>query len=182
MSLRRRASARPPVQWDRRPFRILALKPFLTSYALSKIVVLDNGCWLWTGAKNNRGYANIYYKGKVWSGHKLTCYLLGKEIPDGKRGDHQCHDPTVCNLGDKCPHRACINPDHIEPATDKENYARSNRLFNQKTQTHCKRSHEYTPENTYIRPDGRRGCRKCKNDLMRRIREKRNGTVSLSES
>lgn len=28
--------------------------------------------------------------------------------------------------------------------------------------THCPKSHEYTPENTYIDPLGRRGCRRCK--------------------
>lgn len=27
--------------------------------------------------------------------------------------------------------------------------------------THCRNGHEYTPENTYIRPSGRRKCRTC---------------------
>ena len=27
--------------------------------------------------------------------------------------------------------------------------------------THCKNGHEYTDENTYIRPDGNRDCREC---------------------
>jgi hypothetical protein len=28
--------------------------------------------------------------------------------------------------------------------------------------THCKRGHEFTPENTYVQPNGRRVCRTCK--------------------
>lgn len=34
--------------------------------------------------------------------------------------------------------------------------------------THCRRGHEWTPENTYVRPDGSRTCRVC-----RRLRDRR---------
>lgn len=37
--------------------------------------------------------------------------------------------------------------------------------------THCSREHEYTPENTYTTPDGRRECRTCKTEGSRRRRE-----------
>lgn len=32
--------------------------------------------------------------------------------------------------------------------------------------THCDRGHEFTPENTYIRPGGQRLCRSCKRDYQ----------------
>lgn len=35
-------------------------------------------------------------------------------------------------------------------------------------QTHCKHAHEYTPENTYRKPNGTRDCRACR---RRRLRE-----------
>lgn len=37
--------------------------------------------------------------------------------------------------------------------------------------THCPRNHEYTKENTYMYPDGRRGCRICIREQSRRKRE-----------
>jgi hypothetical protein len=33
-----------------------------------------------------------------------------------------------------------------------------------RSRTHCKYGHEFTPENTYIRPEGRRECRVCIED------------------
>jgi hypothetical protein len=33
-----------------------------------------------------------------------------------------------------------------------------------RAQTHCKRGHEFTPENTFIRANGWRMCRTCHND------------------
>lgn len=37
-----------------------------------------------------------------------------------------------------------------------------------KALTHCKRGHEFTPENTSTTPQGWRVCRECHNDKMRR--------------
>jgi hypothetical protein len=34
--------------------------------------------------------------------------------------------------------------------------------------THCKRGHEFTPENTYVSPGGKRSCRTCNYDRNRR--------------
>lgn len=41
--------------------------------------------------------------------------------------DHLCHDPEVCKLGDKCPHRSCCNWRHLEPVTNRENVLRGAR-------------------------------------------------------
>jgi hypothetical protein len=37
--------------------------------------------------------------------------------------------------------------------------------------THCKRGHEFTPENTRLRKDGRRRCKACRAESGRRWRE-----------
>jgi hypothetical protein len=39
--------------------------------------------------------------------------------------------------------------------------------------THCIHGHEYTPENTYIRPSGERACRICQRENLRRSRARR---------
>jgi hypothetical protein len=31
-----------------------------------------------------------------------------------------------------------------------------------KRKTHCVNGHEFTPENTYVDPNGKRNCRKCR--------------------
>jgi hypothetical protein len=72
-------------------------------------------------------------------------------IPEGLQLDHLCHnaDPA-CNEGDKCPHRACVNPLHLKPKTHRDNNlaGRSpSALCAQKT--HCKHGHEFTPENVF---------------------------------
>jgi hypothetical protein len=38
--------------------------------------------------------------------------------------------------------------------------------------THCSAGHEYTPENTYIRPNGQRDCRQCANLRTREYRSR----------
>lgn len=40
---------------------------------------------------------------------------------------------------------------------------------NRRNKTHCKRGHEFTPENTMARPNGWRACRTCHNAKMRRL-------------
>lgn len=35
------------------------------------------------------------------------------------------------------------------------------RVANQRARTHCKHGHEFTPENTYLTPQGHRVCRRC---------------------
>lgn len=86
--------------------------------------VNKNGCWIWQGPLNDRklyGYAGTEYK----NGRKLTIRAhnlfyetyIGK-IPEGLELDHTCK------------HGLCVNPEHLEPVTRKENVWRrdSNKL------------------------------------------------------
>lgn len=92
-------------------------------------------------------------------------------IPVGMTIDHTCHDPQACKLGNLCPHRRCVNIEHMELVTAAENRRRSGSHGD--NITHCPRNHEYAGANLMI-SRGARYCRKCRSDAEReRRREKR---------
>ena len=129
----------------------------LPSNVADKIEVGD--CWHWTGAASHDGYGRVYTERGVKYAHRVVWELLVGPIPEGLVIDHLCRN------------RSCVNPDHLEPVTRKENQRRGQANQNI-AKTHCKRGHEFTEENTYIQPStGKRGCRRCKRDAMRKYRD-----------
>lgn len=95
--------------------------------------------------------------GKQRYAHRLAYEWAVGPIPPGAQIDHLCREPR------------CINPDHLEAVTQRENIVRgeSPSAVNAR-KTHCLHGHEFTPENTYRRPDdGNRQCRACANERNR---------------
>jgi formylmethanofuran dehydrogenase subunit E len=74
-------------------------------------------------------------------------------------------------LDHRCRNRACANIDHLELVTNRENILRGDikraapkvpgPRKPRARKASCKRGHEFTAENTYLKPDGRRECRAC---------------------
>jgi hypothetical protein len=95
--------------------------------------------------------------------HRLVYEAAHGAIPDGWTIDHACHgwDPT-CAGGPTCLHRRCIEVTHLELVTMRVNVLRGRgpTALNA-VKTHCKRGHEFTPENTYRRRDSANGLRQC---------------------
>ena len=107
-------------------------------------------CWLWTLALNSDGYGSVSIQGVQIRAHRLSYLLVRGPVPDGMQLDHLCRV------------RHCLNPDHLEPVTAKTNLLRGiNPWAINKRRTHCVHGHKFTPENTRLRPDGRRQCRAC---------------------
>jgi HNH endonuclease len=79
---------------------------------MTRFDVKSNGCWIWSGSKNIYGYGHLKFHGKYWLAHRLSYMRAKGAIPDGLVIDHLC----------RC--RDCINPDHMEPVTNKENLLR----------------------------------------------------------
>jgi hypothetical protein len=109
------------------------------------------GCWLWTAALNSGGYGLFAFgpNKRLVLAHRWAYQLVHRELPDEL--DH------VCNQ------RCCVNPRHLRPTTHRANMARSSGPVGANARkTHCVRGHAFTPENTYVRPEGRgRQCRAC---------------------
>jgi hypothetical protein len=133
-----------------------------------------DGCWRRRWVLPT-GYSTVSRPGgRVVLAHRAMYELMVGPIPEGHDLDHLCHtnDPT-CHLDRDCPHRACCNPAHLEPVTERENTLRgTSPAAENARKTHCKRGHEFTPENTYVvfpRANGLpgRGCRTCRIEYHR---------------
>ena len=111
---------------------------------------LDAPCWLWTKAKQKKlGYGILTRNGKHWLAHRYMWTIMRGPIPAGLTIDHLCRV------------RHCVNPQHLEVVTMRENNRRGNSPsgIHGRT-THCPRGHEYTEANTRRDTAGRH-CRAC---------------------
>jgi hypothetical protein len=85
------------------------------------------GCWLWFGGTVPCGYGLFHVAGtrKMVQVHRHAYEELVGPIPVGLQIDHQCHNAdATCRGGVTCLHRRCVRPDHMTPATNRENYLR----------------------------------------------------------
>lgn len=132
-------------------------------------------CWLWTANIRN-GYGMSQSRDNtVRMAHRLAYEELVGEIPKGKELDHLCHTwDKSCLGGYECPHRRCVNPDHLEPVTHLVNGRRGRAgvvsAARQRAKTHCKFGHPFDEKNTKYTSAGARVCRRCDADRHNKIR------------
>lgn len=109
------------------------------------------GCWLWTGHITRLGYGQLKIKGKSWKAHRLVYTRERGQIPLGMELDHLCRQ------------RDCVNPDHLEPVTHRENILRGEGVAARcASRTHCVHGHPLSGENLMICDNGhRRRCKAC---------------------
>ena len=130
-------------------------------------VALGQGCWWWAGAVSPDGYGKFKRNGKLERAHRGVYEELVGPIKEGLVLDHLCK-----NL-------LCVNPDHLEPVTHRENLLRSpaTQASLNLAKTHCKRGHEFTPENTYVPPGTTlRKCKQCRSIATKKSYTKKRST------
>ena len=123
---------------------------------MERVVETETGCWEWQGCRVS-GYGRMFIGSrkdnsrKAAQTHRLMYQELVGPIPEGLHLDHLCRNPPCCK------------PDHLEPVTSRENtiVRGVGGAADQARQTHCKRGHEFTPDNTYRDRHNKRHCRTC---------------------
>lgn len=133
---------------------------------LRRVRVEANGCWTWTGRRQNAGYGRLLMpSGGDQLAHRLAYQEFVGPIPEGMTLDHLCHTRDTTCVGE-CAHRRCVNPAHLEPVPNGENVRRGRKIQDQLARTHCPQGHVYSPANTKVR-NGSRYCRTCARDRAR---------------
>jgi hypothetical protein len=113
-------------------------------------------CWLWMGARANDGYGHFYLRKpdgtfKLVMAHVYAYEITIGPVPEGKLLDHL-----------KCDNPPCVRPEHLSPATPRENVLRGNGIAaTNASKTSCVNGHEFIEANTGRDPKGNRFCRTC---------------------
>ncbi len=74
-----------------------------------KYVIKSEGCWIWSGCKDKKGYGQFNLKNKTMFSHRFSYELKYGKIPEKMCVCHKCDTPS------------CVNPDHLFLGTNKEN-------------------------------------------------------------
>lgn len=112
----------------------------------------NTGCWLWNGGGHGRekDYGGFGYLGKKVYAHRIAFMLFRGKVPEGLCLDHLCKTPR------------CVNPDHLEPVTLKENVLRGRNHEIARKYNTCKRGHVYTEGSYCLDKNNNRVCLVCK--------------------
>ena len=118
-----------------------------------------DACWPWQG-RTQKGYGRIRINSHNVFTHRLAYELTYGPLAPEAILDHTCHS-VACKLGDCCPHRRCVNPQHLEIVSHLENVRRGRAAIQKIERTHCKHGHPFDDRNTRVNAKGHRRCRTC---------------------
>lgn len=126
---------------------------------ISGVYENENGCWIWPKAKVRGGYGMFKLNKKNVLAHRYSYTKLIGDIPNGLTIDHLCKQ------------RDCVNPDHLEAVTMKENISRGTNF--QRNKSHCKWGHEFNSDNIYWIYSRYRRCKQCQDKRDRERKRKK---------
>ena len=132
---------------------------------MRNVRIEPNGCWIWIGAKDRRGYGVFCAEGRSHRAHKWLYERCFGYVEHGLELGHLVftdgrHDP------------ACVCPVHVRPITHRENLleAPTGIAAINAAKGCCPHGHPYSPDNTYVDPNGNRECIKCRKQSDREFR------------
>jgi hypothetical protein len=73
----------------------------------------DGDCWVWRGAVDRYGYGKATINHVRHIAHRVAYELMVGPIPEGLTLDHLCRNTL------------CVNPDHLDPVTNRVNIQRA---------------------------------------------------------
>lgn len=145
--------------------------PNLRVYFLSHLASGNNGCIEWTGHIKPEGYGQVSVKIRqrsyCFGAHRVSWELHRGHIPEGMTINHRCRN------------RRCVNPDHLEVMSMRQNTLDSPNTLPAKNaaKTHCKHGHSFSGYNLAFTSKGRR-CRTCARLLGQKQRAARSGLTA----
>lgn len=87
---------------------------------LANVTIVDSGCWIWRGGNSGTGrgggYPRMSLDGATVATHRASWINENGMIPPRKQVDHKCRT------------RACVNPNHLELVTHRENMRRRDEI------------------------------------------------------
>lgn len=113
-------------------------------------------CWVWTGGLQ-KGYGIFCFNNERWRAHRFSFALSNGTIPEGADVHHVCEN------------KKCVRPSHLKAVPPERHSELHDHGSYNTAKTHCINGHEFTEDNTYIRPRGRE-CRACIRDRQRKRR------------
>ena len=121
-----------------------------------KYEISDNGCHEWRAIWSGDRYGRFAIESRLYLAHRVALTIAtGADIAQGLEVDHLCRNPR------------CVNPDHLEAVTHRENIRRGNApsaaTMRAVAETgRCVEGHDMTAVDPwYTRPNGDRECRQC---------------------
>ena len=141
------------------------LTPEESRRIFSRVDILGpDDCWEWRGPRSVGGYGVTHLRDMTTvQVHRLSYSVMVGAIPSGLVIDHLCRN------------RACVNPHHLEPVTDRVNVV--DRAVNtvikfNDDETKCHKGHPYGDSKPEV--DRSRRCMTCRREAYKRYNAKRN--------
>lgn len=108
-----------------------------------KSMLLDDGCVEWLGWRDKKGYGYFEHDGRRGVLVHRAIYI-------------ETHGPLDAStqVHHQCRNKSCVNVEHLVALTAAEHAA-------EHLHDECAHGHPFSPDNTYVYPDGTRRCMEC---------------------